>query len=359
MNSLIDKLYNNPRTGFVGVHKLYLKAKEINPSIKKKDIATWFKNNESVQRFTTQTPKFDQFKIASSNPHEWHMDLMFWKKRPILVTININSRIGYVKLLKNKTANIVREAIIDFIEKHKPLAILSDNGSEFINDKVENIFMSYKITHKNALAGDHTVLGKIDRFIRTLKSLLTKTNTKTITQSKLNDIIYNYNNTFHSSIDAKPIEMKDRVITDEVDHNKTIYKQVKEKLKQGSIVKYKLKTKQFQKEGERYSKTNYEIIGFDGLKIKIRSKNNHILFKSVNDLKLVNGKIQNASIKGNEIWEIEEILDHKVKTNKNQIKKYSYLVKWKDYSKHSWISQKNLRIFNKNQLSQLELNYFK
>ena len=102
------------------------------------------------------------------------MDLAFWQKQPILIAININSRIGYGKLLPNKQSDTVQKAIDQFITEHRVTALMSDNGSEFTNGKVESFLHKNSITHANSIAGDHTVLGKIDRFIRTIKGRLTK-----------------------------------------------------------------------------------------------------------------------------------------------------------------------------------------
>ena len=283
------------------------------------------------------------------------MDLAFWMKKPIFIAVNINSRIGYAKLLKNKKAETVQKIIDQFITDNSVTALMSDNGTEFTNNIVEKFFDKNSITHANALPGDHTVLGKIDRFIRTIKAILTKMNIKKLTQKILDDAIKNYNSTIHSAIHATPNSMEGKVIYDDIDYNKKLVKQVLKDIPPGSIVRYKLKPKTFDKEGAKYSKAVYEVIGLDGLKMHIRSKNNHVLYKPVNELKIVQSTPTDVFGKSNDIHEVEKILDHKtLKNGKNK-----YLVKWIGDDEPTWESQDNIRIFNKNKMSSLEKNYFR
>lgn len=355
MDQLLHKLYNDPTTGYIGSDKLYHKAKEIDNSITMKKVREWYKTQKNIQQFSEQTPKYPEFKIASMNPNEWQIDLAFWRQQPILIGVNINSRIGYAKLLKDKRAETVQKAMDDFITRHKVSAVMSDNGSEFTNNKVEKMFKSNDITHANSIAGDHTVLGKIDRFIRTIKARLTKMGTNTLTQKILNDAIDNYNSSYHSAIKGTPNKNKGKVMVADVEYNNNIAKKVIKGIPVGSIVRYRLKTDNpFTKEGAKWSKTTYEVMGLDGLKIRIRSKNNHILFKPVNDVKIVDAEATDASLNNNQLWEVEKILDHKQLKNK----KNKYLVKWRGYDSPTWESQDNLRLVNKNQESELEKEYF-
>lgn len=89
--------------------------------------------------------------------------------------------------------------------------------------------------------------------------------------------------------------------------------------------------------------------------MRIRSKNNHILYKPVNDLKIVKASITEAPI-NNQIWEVEKIVEHKKLKNG----KYKYLVKWVGYndSDNTWEPQNNLRLINKSEMSTLKKKYW-
>ena len=92
----------------------------------------------------------------------------------------------------------------------KPNKIWVDNGSEFYNPyfkkwlRDNNIFM-YSTHNK----GKSVVA---ERFIRTLKSKIYKYMTsisKNVYIDKLDDIVDEYNNTYHTTIKMKPIDVKD------------------------------------------------------------------------------------------------------------------------------------------------------
>ena len=351
--NLLHNLYHDPRTGFISAQKLYKKARELDESITLKQVREWYSKQEDIQQFQTKTNKFENFKITSYNPNSWQIDLAFYGKKVILTAININSRIGFLKLLLNKKSETVLNAIEVFTRKNQAAIITSDNGSEFTNKKLEKFFEKNNIEHYNSEAGDHTTLGKIDRFIRTIKQRLMKIPSARITQKLLDEIIDNYNNTEHSAINSTPNESNGRVMHSEIAHNVELLGRVSDKLRPGDSVRYKLKSTTFGKEGAKYSDTVYTIIGIDGYKVHIQSKNNHVLYKPVNDIKVVNAPVSDAPVERNGIYEVHRILSHEKLKNG----KFKYLVEWKD-GDQTIENQSNLRLINKNKRSVLEQNYF-
>lgn len=356
MSEILQKLYYDPSTGFTGVNALYKRAKEIDKTITLKKVREWYKEQDTSQRFSNQTKKYPLFKIASRNPNAWQIDLAFWKNQPILIGININSRIGYAKLIPNKRADTIEKSLMLFIKLHGINSIVSDNGKEWMNAKVHQLLKENHISHYAGEAGDHNLLGKIDRFIRTIKMRLSKINPKRLTQKLLNEVIENYNTTFHSTIKATPNSMRGQVMFDEVEHNERLGEQIEKEIPKGSTVRYQLKSKVFDKEGQKYSNAVYKVVGLDGLRMHIQSKNGHVLYKPVNELKLVKATQTEAIDDTTGIHEAERILDHKKLKNGQ----YRYLVKWSD-GDETWEPQRNLRVFNKNRshLEQLYLNSIK
>ncbi|POM70445.1 Chromodomain containing hypothetical protein [Phytophthora palmivora] len=124
-------------------------------------------------------------------------------------------------------------------------------------------------------------------------------------------------------------------------------------LSEGRTGIYRLKSKPFAKESAKWSTLVYEVVGLDGYRIQIRSKNGHTLYKFPNDIKRVNFAVTNTDADPGQIFEAEEILKHKKLRNG----KYKYLVKWKGYEESSWEPQDNLRLINKNIMSTLEQAY--
>lgn len=352
----LEALYRDPKEGFVGVDKLYKKAKLYDKSITKKKIADWFAKHPELRQFSDQKDKFDGFKIASDNPNSWQMDLMFWKKQVVLTAININSRLGYAKLLKDKTADTVLKALKQFAKDNKINITTTDNGTEFMNNKAQDWFKSANIEHYNNEAGDHNTMGKIERFNRTLKQRLMRMKPKKLTQKILTDLINNYNNTYHRMIKATPNQMKGKVIESDSMHNQKVMDDYSNHFSIGTRVIVKLHKNAFGKEGERWGKAVYEVVDIDGFKLHLRSKNGHVLYKSGNDVKIVEDEPTRVDIgKQRGIWEVEKILEHKRRSNG----KFKYLIKWENHDEPSWEPQGNLRLVQKNRMSRLERDYFK
>ncbi|TYZ65579.1 hypothetical protein PybrP1_000617 [[Pythium] brassicae (nom. inval.)] len=357
MDALLSKIYNDPKTGFSSAKNLYTRAKRVDSKITLKQVQLWFNEQLELQRLQQDKKRiYEDFKITSSDPDSWQMDLTFWTPTIILSAVNINSRIGYARILPNKTATIVLSEIKKFVTIHKPRVITTDNGSEFMNDQVQSYFKSKTITHYNNEPGDHATMGKIERFNRTLKERLLRLNRK-ITQKLLSDTIENYNNTYHTSISATPNEMRGEVINEELEHNKELQNKVESDFNLGETVLLRLPKKQFQKGAREWSQTVYKITGFDGYKIELKTSDNKVKYGKANDLKRTKAKqtkaITEKTIDTN-TWEAERILQHKtLKNGKNK-----YLVKWKGHDETTWEPQANLRLVNKNQQSRLERIYF-
>ncbi|POM79463.1 LOW QUALITY PROTEIN: Chromodomain containing hypothetical protein [Phytophthora palmivora] len=320
---LLHKLYYNAKTGFVGAQKLYEKAKSIDSSIRRKDVNDWYSSQVDTQQFQDQRKRFDHFHISSDNPDSWQIDLAFWEERVLLTAVNINSRVGYVDLLSNKQADTVLKALKRFVKLNKPRIITSDNGSEFMNQKVQSYFKQSNIEHFNNEPGEHTTMGKIERFNRTFKQRLLRAS-KRVTRRLVSDLVGNYNSTNHSAIGMTPNEAKGTVIQSEIDHNQELLRDITNfpLARLLSIDSSQSRLLKNQLNGLRYV---YEVVGLGGYRIQIRSKNGHTLYKSPNDLKRVNLAVTNTDADPGQIFEAEEILKHKKLRNG----KYKYLVNGK------------------------------
>jgi hypothetical protein len=144
------------------------------------------------------------------------------------------------------------------------------------------------------------------------------------------------------------------VKTDDLTHNREVMERVENELSVGSSVLYRLDKGTFDKGKARWRKTIYEIIGLDGYRVQIRSKNGQTLYKSPNDSKLFNAKPTNAQSAKNQVFEAEKIVDHK----KMRSGRYKYLVKWVGHGDSTWEPQDNLRLINTSKRSTLEAEYW-
>ena len=133
--------------------------------------------------------------------------------RFLLCVIDIFGKYAWVVPLKDKKGiRIVKafQIILKQSNSRKPNKIWVDKGSEFYNASFkywlqDNDIVMYSIHNE----GKSVV---VERFIRTLKSKIYKYTTsisKNLYIDKLDDIVDKYNNTYHTTIKMKPIDVKD------------------------------------------------------------------------------------------------------------------------------------------------------
>ena len=166
--------------------------------------------------------KFEKRKVYSTfKDNIWGADLADMQLlskynkgiRFLLCVIDIFSKYAWVVPLKDKKYSISIVKAFQSILKQsnsKPNKIWVDKGSEFYNAYFKNWLRDNHIfmysTHNN---GKSVVA---ERFIRTLKGEIYKYMTsisKNVYIDKLDDIVDKYNNTYHTTIKMKPIDVKD------------------------------------------------------------------------------------------------------------------------------------------------------
>ena len=140
----------------------------------------------------------------------------------LLCAIYLCSKYAFVISLKDKKGISITNAFHKIIKqsKRKPNKIWVDQGSEFYNNNFKKWLSDNNIIMYSTYNEGKSVVA--ERFIRTLKNKLYKHMTatgKNVYYDVLDDIINKYNNTKHSTIKMKPIDVKNnkRVCIDE--HN--------------------------------------------------------------------------------------------------------------------------------------------
>lgn len=196
-------------------------------------------------------------------------------------------------------------ALKEFLSTHKVTELTTDNGTEFLSATAQKLFEDSNVEYFNNEAGDHNKMSKIERFNRTIKQRLIRMEHK-LTLKLLADVIHNYNTTENSAIGQSPEEAEGTVDRDALDHNEEAMNSLDDKLTIGDSVRYRLTKGTFAKEGARWRKDVYRYEGLDGYKADIRSKNGHIKYVPLNDLKVVNAKATNAEIAPQEVMEIDK-----------------------------------------------------
>ena len=133
--------------------------------------------------------------------------------RFLLCVTNIFSKYAWVVPLKDKKGVSIVTAFQSILKqpKRKPNKIWVDKGSQFYNA----FFKKWLEDNDIVIYSAHNEGKSVDfsfRFIRTLKSKIYEHMTsisKNVYTDKLDDIVDEYNNTYHTTIKMKPIDVKD------------------------------------------------------------------------------------------------------------------------------------------------------
>ena len=178
-------------------------------------------------------------KIFSDHLHAWMCDLLdnsgqnpdynnkaekelheTTKEYPIywFIFININTRFAAAYPLYHKTVPSILDKLQQFVREHKCVSLTSDKESAFISQDITKYLKGLNISQYIVLDNNHTSLSIMDSFIRHLRDM-NITNEKSKYQSyhskyrnfsthRMKELINIYNNTIHSTIKMKPIEME-------------------------------------------------------------------------------------------------------------------------------------------------------
>ena len=134
--------------------------------------------------------------------------------RFFLCVIDIFSKYAWVVPLKDKKGISIVKAFQNILKqsnsKRKPNKIWVDKVSEFYNAYFKKWLRDNDIVMYSTHNEEKSVVA--ERFIRTLKSKIYKYATsisKNVYIDKLDDIVDEYNNTYHTTTKMKPINVKD------------------------------------------------------------------------------------------------------------------------------------------------------
>ena len=129
----------------------------------------------------------------------------------LLCAIDLYSKYAFVIPLKDKKGISIVNAFNNIIKQsnRKPNKIWVDQGGEFYNNVLEKWLSDNDINMYSTYNEGKAVVA--ERFIRTLKNKLYKHMTatgKNVYYDVLDDVVNKYNNTKHSAIKMKPIDVK-------------------------------------------------------------------------------------------------------------------------------------------------------
>ena len=281
------QLYLNPKSGFLSLPKLWKKIKEANINISYNDLKKILEQQETYQ-LTKQVKKPKEFSnIIADHPLQCsQLDIMIYDRyqihnyKYVIGLIDVYSRYVVARPLTNMRMSTILTNLKEMCEElskiagHKkmkyPENMNLDNQFNipaftnfFTKQRTKLWFSQVDQPHKNAL---------IERFWRTLSLLLQKmrNGTKNFDWAKsLPDAIENYNDTWHRSIKASPIELMEGKKENPIER-----KVVESVLKKNDRVRIKTK-KDIYSKGDiaTFSKDIYQIIGKKGKMNKLKNLN--------------------------------------------------------------------------------------
>lgn len=165
--------------------------------------------------------KFKRRKVIVTGLDEiWAMDLASMESftdynkgyKYILCIIDVFSKYAWCVPLKNKTGSSILKAVKDVVAESDriPEKIWVDQGSEFYNKEFQSWAKNNNRTIYSTYGESKSVV--VERFIRTLKELITKRFTATNSRNwvkMLPSITKFYNNKDHRTIGMSPVEASD------------------------------------------------------------------------------------------------------------------------------------------------------
>ena len=137
--------------------------------------------------------------------------------RFLLCVIDIFSKYAWVVHLKDKKGVSIVNAFRKTLKEsdRKPNKILNDKGSEFYNSSFKKWLQDNDIEMYSIHNEGKSVVA--ERFIKTVKNKIYKYMTsvsRNVCINKLDDIVNEYNNTYHRTIKMKPVDFEDNTYID-------------------------------------------------------------------------------------------------------------------------------------------------
>ena len=268
----LKKIYYNPKTGFQSLNKLYEKVKHL--GFKKSEVKKFIDSQAVAQILTIPKRKKEYNSYRANYPgHIYQIDIMvydrytFNKYKYILNVIDIYSRYAESRAMTNRELKTIIKNYIDIIKNMgPPYELQADNEfnkKEFLkvleDDETRPYFFEANEINKNPI---------VERFNGTIANILQKIRTSTKNynwSSYLKDVIYNYNNSIHSTTKNTPIS----IFTGK-EYNEQEYKTVNNPFKIGDYVRIITKKKTFDKGDKiRLSELIYKIINIEGQRISL------------------------------------------------------------------------------------------
>jgi hypothetical protein len=204
---------------FSGLDSFFRGLKRVGINRKRSDLHRWLQTQNTYTLHKPVRKKFKRNKvIVAGIDHLWQIDLVDLKKfayqnnrnRYIITCIDAFSKYAWAIPVKKKDMASVRIGFLEILNQsgRRPINLQADEGTEFFNQEFRQLLRERNInlyavkTEKKACI--------VERFNRTLKEKMfryfTYNNTKRYVDV-LDDILNNYNNSYHRTIQMSPADV--------------------------------------------------------------------------------------------------------------------------------------------------------
>jgi hypothetical protein len=284
--------------------------------------------------------------------NQWQADLVEMREYSnennnynyLLTVIDCFSKYAWAKPIKKKNSEEIVKSFELIFRERKPSKLQTDKGKEFINKTFQNYLKQNNIIWFSTDSEFKASI--VERFNRTLKTKMWKFFTQVGNRKWIDivdDLVYNYNNSFHNSIKMTPKEGSIRSNEKIVYHNlypSKIFVNKLSKFKIGDTVRISKHKSTFDKgylpNWTTEIFTVSKVLNTNPISYKIKDYNNEEVTGIFYEQELV--KIN----KQDQDYEVEKIIKTRTKNKKKE-----YFVKWKGYpiSMNSWITAETLKDF--------------
>ena len=279
INNLLDTLH------FRSFDKTYEQVHQTFPAVTKKQLRRIILN----RKHDVQPKHLTKYRIQIYSPslNTWFMDI-FENGRDSQppyyhIFIATNSRYAVVHPLNSKDAEDVRQSLLDFILQYHPAKITCDNERAFVERQNLQLLEQMNVIMQTVPDKNHSTLALIDRLIRTLRDM--KGNNDPIDVATMNTLINEYNNTYHSAIKCKPVEMfNSKPREKEYILNMQLKREKQQGIRDfnipiGAYVRYMIDKDPLTKRRFRMSPESYRVVAKEGNHYVLQASNGESIIK--------------------------------------------------------------------------------
>jgi hypothetical protein len=268
------KIFYDKKEGLTNINKLYEKIQEVNPNISKNELQKFY-DKQAINKIMKpiRKPKHFSSYMANYPSHIYQLDIINYTRfkqnnyKYIVCMIDIYSRYLMAKPMTNREMPTIIKNVKDMIEENgPPYKLECDN--EFNKKEFINAMDEYNIKIRFSDPDEDWKNPIVERVNGTLQTLLQRI--RLLTKDNfwfkyLEDAVYNYNNSTHSTTRHKPIE-----IWKGEKPNEQSVEDIKHKYIPGDKVKIITKKELFDKiDTVKASKETYVVEQVKGNKIKL------------------------------------------------------------------------------------------